>query len=457
MVGKALDGASGVAVSPDGRNVYVASLAGAALAVFDRELGTGALAIKAGQDGCVTEAAIVGCEDGRALLQAAGVAVSPDGASVYVASRGSDAVAILDRDPLTGALNQKVGIAGCVSEDGTMGTCDLGDGLNGATAVAVSPDGRNVYVASFDGDAVASFERDPATGALNQIDCWSEDGSGGDCLDGKALDDPFGVAVSPDGRSVYVASATSGAVAVFERDVVSGQLTQPADATGCISDDGTAGECADGTALAGATSVAVTTDGLNVYVAARDSNALAIFNRDPASGLLNQNGCIDTAGLDCTLGTALGVAFSVAVSADGESVYVAGSLDDAVAVFDRKTSSGELDQKNGPAACVAENGGPCTDGRGLDAVGGVAVSPESKTVYAASFLSDAVAILDRDVPSYDIDGDGETTALVDGLLLLRYLFGLTGAPLVSSAVDLVNCTRCTAAAIEAYIESLQTL
>ena len=60
----------------------------------------------------------------------------------------------------------------------------------------------------------------------------------------------------------------------------------------------------------------------------------------------------------------------------------------------------------------------------------------------------------RDVPPYDIDGDGESGPLTDGLLLLRHRFGFTGAPLITGAVDVVNCTRCTAAEIDAYIIAL---
>ena len=53
----------------------------------------------------------------------------------------------------------------------------------------------------------------------------------------------------------------------------------------------------------------------------------------------------------------------------------------------------------------------------------------------------------------DIDGNGETEALTDGLLILRYLFGFTGATLVTGAVG-TGCIRCDAPAIEAYLSSL---
>lgn len=82
------------------------------------------------------------------------------------------------------------------------------------------------------------------------------------------------------------------------------------------------------------------------------------------------------------------------------------------------------------------------------------VSSDGRNVYASSSTSDGVAAFTRDVPAYDIDGDGEHDPLTDGLLLLRYLFGFTGSTLITGAVDLANCTRCTAAEIEAYIEAL---
>jgi hypothetical protein len=53
----------------------------------------------------------------------------------------------------------------------------------------------------------------------------------------------------------------------------------------------------------------------------------------------------------------------------------------------------------------------------------------------------------------DIDDSGNVDALTDGLLLLRYLFGLTGDALIASAVA-ENANRASADDIEAYIVSL---
>jgi DNA-binding beta-propeller fold protein YncE len=125
-------------------------------------------------------------------------------------------------DAFLGLLTQLAGQAGCVSETGSTGACADGTALDAATSVTVSPDGKHVYVALFNSDAVAVFARDKTTGALTQLagpaGCVSEDGTGGACADGTALLHAASVAVRPDGKHVYAASQVSDAVAVFARD-----------------------------------------------------------------------------------------------------------------------------------------------------------------------------------------------------------------------------------------------
>jgi DNA-binding beta-propeller fold protein YncE len=141
--------------------------------------------------------------------------------SIWIAAGLLALLAAPDAAAQKGSLTQLEDTAGCVSETGTSGDCTDGKGLDSAAGVAVSKDGKHVYVASPNSDAVAIFVRNKKTGALTQLEstagCISETGTSGDCTDGKGLDGANGVAVSKDGKHVYVASAASDAVAIFAR------------------------------------------------------------------------------------------------------------------------------------------------------------------------------------------------------------------------------------------------
>jgi DNA-binding beta-propeller fold protein YncE len=354
--------------------------------------------------GCVSDSGAGPCVDGTALATAWWVTVSPDGKNAYVAAPGSNAVDVFDRDGVSGALTQKAGTAACISDTGSAGACVDGTALAGADGVAVSPDGRNAYVASPSSNAVDVLDRDTVTGALTQkagtAGCVSDTGAG-PCVDGTSLGFAAVVAVSPDGKSVYVTAANG--VDVFDRDAITGVLTQKAGTAGCISDTGSAGACVDGTALDGAFGVTVSPDGKSVYVASQNSHAVAVFDRNTGTGALTQKaataGCISDTGSAgaCVDGTALAGAFGVTVSPDGNNAYVASYIAGAVDVFDRNSSTGALTQKVGTAGCISESGsGPCVDGTALDGASGVVVSPDGGNAYVASDTSNAVDAFDRD-------------------------------------------------------------
>ncbi len=434
-----LIGSMTVAVSPDGRHVYLGSLDNDMVAVFSRNATTGALTQLSGTAGCVSEDGTGGtCADGKGLSRVRSVALSRDGRHVYVASELSDAVAIFSRNATTGELTQLSGIAGCVSEDGTGGTCADGKGLNGALSVAVSRDGRHVYVAAEVSNAVAVFSRNATTGELTQLSgvdgCVSEDGTGGTCADGKGIIGNRYVALSSDGKHVYVASAGSNAVAGFSRSATTGVLTQ-LNGPDCISDNGD-GPCVDSNHLSGPVGLSVSRDGKHFYVASSGSAALALFSRNATTGALTQldapAGCVADVGdgIECEDGKALDDPKSAAVSPDGKHVYVASSGSNAVAIFSRNATTGELTQLSGIAGCVSEDGtgGTCADGNGLIGASSVAVSPNNRHVYVASNVSNAVAVFSRNATTGALtqlsgiagcvseDGTGGTCADGNGLI-----------------------------------------
>lgn len=82
---------------------------------------------------------------------------------------------------------------------------------------------------------------------------------------------------------------------------------------------------------------------------------------------------------------------------------------------------------------------------GASLINGAVGPGASRTTAAqiASYLADVRPVL-------DVDGNGQADALTDGLLAIRYLFGLRGTALIADAVG-TGATRTTAASIEAYL------
>ena len=96
------------------------------------------------------------------------------------------------------------------------------DGLLGASGVAASPDGNNVYVAGNLDDAVAVFEWDAVMGVpvLTYVEMEKNLVGGVAGMDGAT-----GVAVSRDGEHVYVTGVGDSALVDFARDWQHGELT----------------------------------------------------------------------------------------------------------------------------------------------------------------------------------------------------------------------------------------
>ncbi len=397
-------GSQAIAVSGDGRHVYVASSRSDAIAVFRRDARRGTLTQASGRAGCVAAGGAGGCASARALDGPNSLAISPDGRSVYATSLRSDAVAVFRRDRSTGALAQVPGATGCVAGAAIPG-CASGRALDGPDVVAVSPDGKNVYVGSFAGDAVATFARDGASGKLTQPagagGCVAAGGANG-CATGLALDAPEGLAICGDGASVYVATAASDALLVLERDPSTGALTQATDGSGCIVDSPLAG-CTTGVQLAGANAVAVSPDGDDVYVTSLLSDSVTSFTRATTGRLTQQAGtaacALSVLAVGGSLGRALDAPAGLAVAPDGATVDVTAFASGALDVFDRD-GAGALMQKPRRAGCLVVRAAPdCTRARALLGASSVAVSPDGRHVYAAAFKSDAVAVFKRVVRS----------------------------------------------------------
>jgi DNA-binding beta-propeller fold protein YncE len=256
-------------------HVYVASAGDDAVAAFAREADTGALHfVEAERDG-------VGGVNG--LDSARSIAVSPDGKNLYVAGPGDDAVAAFARDAASGALQFVE-----AERDGVGGV----DGLDSAASVAVSGDGLYVYATGAPDDKVAVFARNVATGALAFIEGES-----------RAIDDPRSLAASPDGKNLYVANAADNTVAVFGLRA-SGALRYEESLPAMV-----------GTPDSPIRLITVSPEGKYVYVSG--TLGTTVYSRSGATGLLT---LVDDVGRLLAVDPE-----SISVSPDGRQVYFAGS------------------------------------------------------------------------------------------------------------------------------------
>lgn len=392
-------GSRAIALSPDGKNVYVAASKSDAITTFRRDARSGTLTQLKGAAGCIAVKGASGCAAAIGLDGPNSVAVSPDGRNVYATSRGSNSITVFHRNQASGALSQLPASAGCISGL-PVPVCAAGRALLGPDVIVISPNGSNVYVGSFFGNAVAVFDRDRASGALTQpgdsSGCIAEATSG--CAVGIALGAPEGMAISGDGASVYVASALSNAVVTLARDRATGTLTQATDGGGCVVNSPLTG-CVTGVQLSGANAVAFNPGG-DVYVTSLFSNSVTSFTRSSTGGLTQKKGTFGCLvwlrAVGCSFGRALRAPEGLAVSPDGANVYAAAFANSSIAVLDRGSKSGTVSQKAGPAGCLALRSVPgCTPARALRGVSSIALSPDGRYLYSTSFGSNAVDIFRR--------------------------------------------------------------
>ena len=296
----------------------------------------------------------------QGLANPEAIAVSPDGLNVYTASDSEDTIGVLTRNPGTGALTFLE-----AQEDDEGGV----DGINGPSDVAVSFDGACVYGTGRQDDGVAVFSR-AGTGALTY-------------LERKTVVRPEAVVVSLDGLHVYVlglGTGTAGAVHVFSRTPPGCVLTPVEVETGDAAGLGKGSEA-----------MAMSLDGAHLYVGGSVSDgtdtafAVNVFARNSVTGALTFverelegiNGLVK-----------LGRVSGLAVSPDGGSVYATSRSADSIVGFSRNAGTGELAflqfQKDSDLI------------RGLDDAMAVAVSPDSAYVYVAGQGDDAIAVFRRD-------------------------------------------------------------
>lgn len=225
-----------LALSPDGLYAYGGEY-GNGMSIFDRDPTTGLLTQKAGTAGCITDdgdddTGASTCAVGRDVAGTYPVMVSPNGNTLYDVAAEDHGLSVFHINS-DGTLTQFPGTEGCVTDTGMdntgASTCATGREV-GPYGGVLSPDGGSLYLSDNDtgSGGVAIFSLDPSTGVATQMPglagCISADGSSdgtaGQCTQGRALSEGYGMGISPDGHSVYQATedSTDAGLAIYSRE-----------------------------------------------------------------------------------------------------------------------------------------------------------------------------------------------------------------------------------------------
>jgi YVTN family beta-propeller protein len=249
----------------------------------------------------------------------------------------------------------------------TVGTrATILENLGNPFRLAVSPDGQTLYAS----DAVSNYVYfiDLAAEQLDTVDL------------GKSV---ANIAVSPDGRRLYVANSLDGSVSVVDTTT-----------RGILATIGVVGT---------PEGMAFSPDGQTLYVANYSDDSVAVISTATnrmtrsipvagsptavavgpdgrlwvASEVLNRVTVIDTAAADAASTIPVGRGpGGITIAADGSRVYVANNFDNSVSVIETATES--------VVATIGVGSGPTE----------VVVTPDGRLVYAVNGFSDSVSVID---------------------------------------------------------------
>lgn len=221
-----------IVLSPDGRNAYVVATVSRALTVFARDPDEGTLTFVQSHPE----------EDSPKCA-----AISPDGKHIYVVCHDAS-VSCYQRDERDGRV-KRVQLLRDVLTAGTWHPAKRG--LRFASSVIVSRDGKNVYIIGLR-DGVSAWARNAESGELKFLQRLDNRVEG---VEG--LDYALSLAMNPAGTRIYVAAQKDSALTVFERQEPDGKLRF----LEVVKDDPPNVE-----GMFGARAVAISPDGKHVYV-----------------------------------------------------------------------------------------------------------------------------------------------------------------------------------------------
>jgi 6-phosphogluconolactonase (cycloisomerase 2 family) len=431
---------SAIALAPGASSLYATGSRSSSVVHYRRRAASGALSfsdcLSGNFGGPCTEIATAQTTTNSGLNSVNALAVSHDGRFVYTTSGGAtggdSTVMGFARDPITGSLSFHSCVTGSTEmSNANPGVCTMLPGapanptmsspaLDRPEGIAISPNDRFIYVSLEFG--VATFQRDPASGAFSFKGCLTTLAKSLPPCDRSrrnVVDDPRGLLIAPDGRSLYLANQHGGSIATFNLDPADGSLGFRS----CITEDSRLQpSCAPARTarphgyggLDAPTGLALSPNGRSLY-ATSSFGSLEVFKRNPRSGNLTATACMSALreSPGCTVipaatrlaeGSGLDGARGVVVSRNGRRLYVAAGADSSLAVFKRNAAKGKLSylgcmtaeakfgpRGNGACSKILRTGARKGYGSGLYKVSQLLLSPDGRWLYALDVGDDAIS------------------------------------------------------------------
>ena len=345
----------GIGISPDGRQVVYGTTNSANINLYSRNASTGKLTAT----GFVAATGMSGIYD---------LKYSNDGKNLYQTSFSGDGIVTYNRSE-----NGVLSVSQVITSSTKQRLCQLGQffvfcgigTMDGAFAMAVSPDDKQVYVAGYNDGSLTAFVRNLSTGALSYMQRYTRTINGEDVLGGADR-----VVVSPDGQNVYVTARGDGTLSVFGRNADGTLVFQTA------YQDGTNGI----DKLGDTSDLVVSPDGKYLYATAWHDDAINVFKRGEDGELQLQE---VIAGIDG--------AYGIALSHDlaGSRAFVTLFDGSAVQVYGRDASTGKLTFLEGYTDTIAGN---------VNSPIYVVPSPDDMQVYVSLYSGHGVRLFETVKP-----------------------------------------------------------
>ncbi|MEZ5078646.1 MAG: beta-propeller fold lactonase family protein [Solirubrobacterales bacterium] len=297
-----LEEPTALAFSPDGGTLYATDTSSYAVHAFGFDPVGGELIYLESERDETDDPGDAGGEV-RGLYEPWDVVVAPDGGGVFAVGNSDESLVAFDRDPATGRLSFVER-----EQDGVDGA----EGLRGAEALAISPDGATLYAGGGESEGeLGVFARDPAT---DQLTFLAAEELGDEVED---------LIVTPDGAHVYLASHYE--LVRLDRDTGSGLLS-----FGAVTEPG----------IDDAEQLELSVDGRQLYVAGGyEVGALATLAVGAAGELTPlevEQTKLDDPGDPGPAPEGLASPAGLAISPDDRNLYLASEYDRAIAVFARQ-------------------------------------------------------------------------------------------------------------------------